>query len=89
MGSFFSVLYKIYSAVRDVIVSWSFFSGFFIAVAILSRYIFGDDNLIEETVELLDQIATGEDVDFSPESVEKPGFFKKLSEFIKEIAFKV
>jgi hypothetical protein len=56
---------------RSYIFHKSFVLGFFVAVGVLSSYIFGEDNLAEELSELFIFKTTGIFVDFTPKSEEE------------------
>lgn len=45
----------------------SFFIGLILCFGIMSKYILGPDNLIEDLAELLYKKETGKDIDFSPD----------------------
>ena len=55
-----------------MILNWSFLFGVLTITVVLSKYIFGDNNLYEEILELANKLVTGEDVNLSPESPEDP-----------------
>ena len=65
--------------ITELVFNKSFLLGVALAVGIFSKYIFGDDNLAEELSELFVFKTTGQDVDFSPDSEEKPE--QDLNEF--------
>jgi len=51
----------------EAITNKYFWIGFLISIAAFSRYIFGNDNALEQLGELVTRMFTGIDVDFSPE----------------------
>jgi hypothetical protein len=53
---------------KQLILNRSFWLGVFICIALFSRYIFGDDNLLEQLGELKIKNLFGIDIDFSPEN---------------------
>ena len=56
--------------IKSVILSKSFLVfliGFLLAIAAFSRYIFGNDNLLEQLGEYFVFMQTGKEIDFSPE----------------------
>lgn len=57
---------KIKFLLTAIILNWSFVWGSLTATALFSSYIFGNDNLYEETVEWLSEIIYHENIDFSP-----------------------
>lgn len=67
--------------VKSYIFHKSFFLGFFIAIGILSQYIFGTDNLAEEIAELFIYEKTGIPIDFTPGS--KENIEKDLKEIVE------
>jgi hypothetical protein len=52
--------------IRDLLLSKSFWLGFIICLAFFSKYIFGNDNLLEEFGEKTAKEVLEIDVDFSP-----------------------
>lgn len=57
--------------IKSIILSKSFLiflMGFLLAIAAFSRYIFGNDNLLEELGEHFVFLHTNKKIDFSPES---------------------
>jgi|TARA_R110000764_G_scaffold26836_2_gene63921 hypothetical protein len=61
----------------------SFFLGLFIAIGLLSPYIFGPDNLAEELAELLIYEETGIDIDFTPDDDKTTKNIKDLQGALK------
>ena len=61
----------------------SFFLGLFIAIGLLSPYIFGPDNLAEELAELFIYEETGVDIDFTPNNKETTKNIKDLQGALK------
>lgn len=56
--------------IKSIILSKSFLvflMGFLLAIAAFSRYIFGDDNFLEQLGEYFVFMQTGKQIDFSPE----------------------
>lgn len=51
----------------SVILNWSFLWGGVTATAIFSKYIFGNDNLYEQSVEWVDKVINNRDIDLSPD----------------------
>lgn len=56
-----------FKASIDLIFNKSFLIGLIFATCVLSKYIFGPDNLAEEVGELLIYIHSGQTIDFSNE----------------------
>lgn len=52
--------------IKNLVLNKSFLIGFVICLAFFSKYIFGDDNLLEELGEKFTKETTGIDIDFSP-----------------------
>ena len=63
--------------------SKSFYLGIILAVGMFSKYIFGPDNLAEQTAEFLHKSVTGREIDFSPEVEEK----NKKQSFYEDLQF--
>jgi hypothetical protein len=63
-----------------IILNWSFIFGILATIVVFSKYIFGPNNLYEETVELANLLATGNDINLSPEQEENPN--KDLNRFM-------
>jgi len=81
--NFFIALYELF---YKVVTNWAFYAGFILAVGTLSRYIFGDDNLIEELSEFLNLCATEEDIDLSPDSIENSdSVLSRIFKFMKDL----
>ena len=70
-----------YEMLKEYIPSKSFILGVILAIGIFSRYIFGPNNLAEEISELALKITTGEDVNFSNDTLEDPN--KDLNRLVK------
>jgi hypothetical protein len=56
--------------IRDLLLSKSFWLGFVICLAFFSKYIFGDDNLLEEFGEKTAKEVLAIDIDFSPDTID-------------------
>ncbi len=61
---------NIINIIRDLLINKSFWIGFIICLAFFSKYIFGDDNLLEEFGEKSAKEVLEIDVDFSPNSID-------------------
>jgi hypothetical protein len=62
---------NILNYIKSIILSKSFLiflMGFLLALAAFSRYIFGNDNLLEQLGEYFVFMQTGKEIDFSPEN---------------------
>lgn len=62
---------NILNYIKSVILSKSFLiflMGFLLAIAAFSRYIFGNDNLLEQLGEYFVFKETGKEIDFSPDN---------------------
>ena len=53
---------------KALIFNRSFLLGAAVAVWLFSHYIFGNDNLLEQTSEFLLKHVTGQEIDFTPET---------------------
>ena len=65
------MLSDILQYIKSVILSKSFLiflMGFLLAIAAFSRYIFGNDNLLEQLGEYFVFLQTNKEIDFSPEN---------------------
>lgn len=61
------MLVSIINQIVSIIFNKSFLLGILFTSAVLSKYIFGNDNLFEDIVEVIYYHSSGEKVDFSPE----------------------
>lgn len=68
---------KLLTFIKELILNKSFWIGFIICTAFFSKYIFGDDNLLEEFGEKTAKEVLDIDVDFSPDTVDLD-FHKEL-----------
>jgi hypothetical protein len=59
----------IVNMIKTHITNKSFYLGALMSVGMFSQYIFGADNLAEQTVEYINKTLTGQDIDFSKEDI--------------------
>lgn len=72
MINLYNFIVSVRKSILLIVANWSFVFGMLSATVVFSNYIFGDDNLYEELVEMVNYIITKEDVDLSPASPEDP-----------------
>lgn len=72
---------EIKEGVLFTVENWHFIFGILFSIAVFLKYIFGDDNLFEEIVELLNKIISGEDIDITPNTIEDSK--EDLNQYIK------
>ena len=66
------IVKNIIEFIKSLILNKSFLIGFVICIAVFSKYIFGNDNLLEQFGEKILKDSTGMDVDFSPSDPQPP-----------------
>jgi hypothetical protein len=65
-----TILKQLLEALRSALINKTFWIGFVICFAMFSRYIFGDDNLLEQIGEQFTKQTFGIDIDFSPGAIQ-------------------
>ena len=79
------LMLTIFNYLKSLICNKSFLLGAILATCMLSHYIFGNDNLLEQLGELFIFESTGRDIDFTPKNINSSNdSLKAIVETIKK-----